>query len=183
MKKFITSIIMALVLITLGGASLVSAAAPTDAEVVVAYQKANVIFDWYTKNPLPTDGRAKYEQGYMIYYNVNHPTIHTMADLRRETETAFTPGLTGKLIASTRLYKEVKGILYVAPANRGDNIMAGTTTFKVLRTSNPDSITLQAITPIYSDHTHKIFVKNEVRDFTYVNTISGWRFADFQNVK
>ena len=184
MKKYLLSLIMAVVVLALGSATTF-AASPTDKEVISAYHAANQIFDWYGKNPLPTNGKSKYEQGYMIYYNVDSPIIHSFADLRRETEMQFTPAFTSLLISNTRIYKNVNGILYVAPANRGDNIFAGNTTFRVLRdATKPDVITLQTSTAIYESpsHTGKI-TKYDVKTFPYVNTPNGWRFSDFQSVK
>ena len=52
--------------------------APTDQEVIQAFQEANTVYEWFEHHPLETDGKEKKDTGYMIYYTVadkNYPTM------------------------------------------------------------------------------------------------------------
>lgn len=182
MKKLLLSI-MALLVLLCGATAF--AAAPTDSEIIDAYYKADKVYAWFTRHCLPTNGVRKQEHLYMIYYNVNYPGIRTMADLRRECNKVFTPQMTNNLIATSRTYKEFGGGLYVAAADRGDNILIGETRFEVNRnTANPDyCIILKTISEKFSDHTHKTLVGYQTLEFSYVHTPDGWRFDTFHDVK
>ena len=120
----------------------------------------------------------------MIYYNVNYPGIRTMADLRRTLNTVFTPELSNMLIGSSKAYKEFNNILYVAPADRGNNIFAGDTSFSVTRPA-ADKIVMQAKTEIFDSPNPAIrkIAKYNIKDFTYVKTADGWRFSTFSSIK
>ena len=171
-------------LLAICATALASAENPTNTEVMEAYKQASTIYNWFNLNSLPTAGRMKKEAGYMIYYNVSDPKIRTMASLRGTMNTVFTPELTNKILGSSRTYREFGGALYVAPASRGQNIYAGKTTYKVVH-ENADYIKIQASTEIYEDPTAKTpkVIKFETKDFAYIKTPAGWRFATFTSVK
>ncbi len=165
----------------MAGSCLASPAAPTDEEVKAAYDKALVVYNWFDHNTLPTDGTSKKEAGYMIYYNVNYPGIKTMGQLRQAMYTVFTPELSSMLLSTSRAYREFDNVLYVAPASRGHNILAGNTTFTITRPS-VDKINLQAKTEMYNNPLDKKVSSYRTKDFLYVNTASGWRFATFSSI-
>ena len=166
------------------GTVFASPEAPTDEEVKVAYDNAVKYYNWFDHHSLPTNGASKKAFGFMIYYNVDYPGIKTMADLRRTLNTVFTPEMANMMIGSSKNYREFNGILYVAPADRGNNIFAGNTTFSINRQA-PDKIVLTAKTEMYDNPNHakgKI-ASYTTKDFLYAKTANGWRFATFSSVK
>ncbi len=181
MKKILRALLATLVLVTVSAVALASPENPTDDEVMAAYNKALPIFEWFDIKPLPTDGAYKKELGYMIYYNVSDPKITSMGALQSAMNSVFTPTLTGSLIGSRSMYREFDGRLYVAPAGRKVNKFAGDTTYKVV-SRTAEKIVLQASTEIFGSD-HKTIVKTQTKDFSYMKTPVGWRFATFEAVK
>ena len=181
MKNVFKALILTLVLLTVSGIVFASPENPTDSEVLAAYNKALPVFEWFDIKPLPTNGEEKKELGFMIYYNVTDPKITTMDSLRSAMYSVFTPTLTNMLLSNRNMYREFNSQLYVAPAGRKVNKLAGNTTYKVIERT-PDKIVLQSTTEIY-DSSHKVIEKYQTKDFNYIKTVSGWRFATFEAVK
>lgn len=181
MKKIFKAFILALALVTVSAVAFASPENPTDSEVLAAYEKAVVVYDWFDIKPLPTNGEMKKEQGFMIYYNVTDPKIKTMGALRSAMDGVFTPNLTNMILGRRNMYREFNGLLYVAPAGRGVNQFAGNTTFKVV-SRTADKIVLQSTTEIFGSD-HKTIAKYQTKDFDYVKSLSGWRFNTFAAVK
>lgn len=184
LKKILRGFMMILALFALCSTVFASAESPTDEEVIAAYNNANKVYNWFGLVPLPTDGRQKKETGYMIYYNVNYPNIRTMSDLRREMNAVFTSDLTNSILGNSRTYREFGGGLYVAPSGLRANVFAGQSSFSVNRL-NADSINLQVTTEILENPLKNKMdvVRYETKDFSYVNTPIGWRFATFTRVR
>ena len=184
MKKFLRVFVTVLALFALCGNVFASPSDPTEQEALDAWQQAYKVFNLFDMHPLPTDGRGKKQVGYMIYYNVSDPNIKTMSALRSKMNTVFTSELTNRILTTSRTYIDNGGYLYVAPAGRGTNIYAGKTTFKVIKEA-PDKMTIQTITEILEDPRHNKMnvIKYDTKDFTYVKTLSGWRFANFTRIK
>jgi len=184
LKKILNRLVMVFALLTICATAIASAASPTDEEVVAAYNNANKVYNWFSLAPLPTNGRLKKEAGYMIYYNVDYPNIRTMSDLRREMNAVFTSDLTSKILGSSRIYKEFNGGLYVAPCDFRPNAFAGQSSFKIQRLTD-DNIDLQITTEILEDpqKNKMAVVKYETKNFSYVKTLIGWRFATFERIK
>jgi len=184
MKLFKKIMLIGCALLLLTGNVFASPEAPTDEEVTAAYHNASKYYDWFDHHTLPTDGTARKAYGFMIYYNVNYPGIRTMNDLRNALNTVFTSELSNMLIGSSKTYKEFNNALYVAPAGRGNNIFAGNTSFSIARPAE-DKIILTAKTEIYdnADHAKGKIINYNSKDFTYVKTINGWRFATFSSIK
>ena len=184
MKKFLRGFMMILALVALCSTAFASAESPTDDEVIAAYTNANKVYNWFGIAPLPTNGRQKKEIGFMIYYNVNFPNIRTMSDLRREMNAVFISDLTNKILAESRTYRDFDGGLYVAPSGLRANVFAGQSSFTVNRLT-ADSINLQVTTEILENPPKNKMdvVRYETKDFSYVNTPIGWRFATFTRVR
>lgn len=62
---------------------------PTNEEVMTALTRATTVFEWFEHNPLPTDGKERFDSGYMLYYSVSDPTIHNMLDLKAPSMTSL----------------------------------------------------------------------------------------------
>ena len=82
MKKIRTLMLTALALIMGAMTAFASPENPTNEEVMTALTRATTVFEWFEHNPLPTDGKERFDSGYMLYYSVSDPTIHNMLDLK-----------------------------------------------------------------------------------------------------
>ena len=181
MKKIFKALFMTLAFVTICAVVFASPENPTDGEVLAAYNKALPVFEYFDIKPLPTNGEMKKELGFMIYYNVTDPKIKSMGALRSVMDGVFTPALSNMILTSRNMYREFNGTLYVAPAGRKVNKFAGNTTFKVTQRT-ADKIILQTSTEIFGKDL-KTVVKYQTKDFNYVKTASGWRFATFEAIK
>ena len=76
MKKIRTLMLTALALIMGAMTAFASPENPTNEEVMTALTRATTVFEWFEHNPLPTDGKERFDSGYMLYYSVSDPTIH-----------------------------------------------------------------------------------------------------------
>lgn len=184
MKKILKSLIMVFVLVTMCTTAMAAETTPKEADVISAYTNASKVYNWFTLTTLPTDGRLKKSAGYMVYYNVNYPNIRTMLDLRREMNSVFTSDLTNQILATSRNYKEFDGGLYVSPCKFKTNALAGQSTFKLIPLT-ADTLNLQITTEILEDplHNKNNVVRYETKNFSYVNTLVGWRFSSFERIK
>ena len=102
MKIFRSFFLAVCLVLSAAGAAFASPSAPTDQEVITAFQNAVTVFEWFEHQPLPTDGNDKKDSGYMIYYSVSDTNIRTMAQLKRNASlfqflrrgrSPFVPGL------------------------------------------------------------------------------------------
>ena len=118
MKKIRTLMLTALALIMGAMTAFASPENPTNEEVMTALTRATTVFEWFEHNPLPTDGKERFDSGYMLYYSVSDPTIHNMLDLKAAVHDIFTDSLASFIIsAGTRLLGEqftVRGVRHVA---------------------------------------------------------------------
>lgn len=80
--------------------------APTDQEVIQAFQQANTVYEWFDHHPLKTDGKNKQDTGYMIYYTVADKQFPTMMALKSKVHEVFTDALASFIISDSRLYRE-----------------------------------------------------------------------------
>ncbi|MEG0831579.1 MAG: hypothetical protein RSE47_01450 [Acidaminococcaceae bacterium] len=186
MKKLFTVLLALVALVSLWQAprtAQAAEAAPTDEQVLAAYQEATTVHNWFFGTSLPTNGKDKKEYGYLIYYNVDYPSIKLSVDLQRETQKVFTVEFANALIGKSLRYKDFDGWLYVCPINIAKSKRIGEATYQVERLA-PDKIVLhvttQLINPKSKDH---VVVGSKTTDFSYVNTIAGWRFATFSTIR
>ncbi|MFR9126768.1 MAG: hypothetical protein ACLVLA_03490 [Acidaminococcus intestini] len=56
--------------------------------------------------PLPTDGKERFDSGYMLYYSVSDPTIHNMLDLKAAVHDIFTDSLASFIISGNKMYRQ-----------------------------------------------------------------------------
>lgn len=182
MKKIRTLMLTALALIMGAMTAFASPENPTNEEVMTALTRATTVFEWFEHNPLPTDGKERFDSGYMLYYSVSDPTIHNMLDLKAAVHDIFTDSLASFIISGNKMYRQADNKLFVAPAAKKANPLKGTPTYSLSRPSS-DRIVVTAKTPVYADKEHKTFVKTESVDFPYVKTAKGWRFSYFESLK
>ena len=113
--------------------------APTDQEVIQAFQEANTVYEWFEHHPLKTDGKGEKDTGYMIYYTVADKNYPNMMALKARVNECFTEALAGFIISDSRMYREFDGKLYVAPSAKARDLRKGTSTINILRESpHPD---------------------------------------------
>lgn len=184
MKIFRSFFLAVCLVLSAAGAAFASPSAPTDQEVITAFQNAVTVFEWFEHQPLPTDGNDKKDSGYMIYYSVSDPNIRTMAQLKAKVHENFTDALSSFIISGSRFYREFDGKLYVAPNGKPLDPHKGTTTFNIVR-KGADRIELQASTPIMQDPEHgkTNVVRVQKVTFPYVKTEKGWRFSYFESLE
>ncbi len=71
MKKIRTLMLTALALIMGAMTAFASPENPTNEEVMTALTRATTVFEWFEHNPLPTDGKERFDSGYMLYYSAS----------------------------------------------------------------------------------------------------------------
>lgn len=182
MKKFRTLMLMALALLMGAMTAFASPENPTNEEVMTALSRATTVFEWLEHDPLPTDGKERFDSGYMLYYSVSDPTIHNMLELKAAVHDIFTDSLASFIISGNKMYRQSDNKLFVAPAAKKADPLRGTPTYSLSRPSS-DRIVVTAKTPVYADKAHKTLVKTESVDFPYVKTAKGWRFSYFESLK
>ncbi len=158
--------------------------APTDQEIIQAFQQANTVYEWFDHHPLQTDGKNKQDTGYMIYYTVADKQFPTMMALKSKVHEVFTDALASFIISDSRLYREFDGKLYVAPGARPQDPKKGTSSIDIKRVS-PTEIDLNVSTPIMEDPVHgkTNVVETRKATFPYVKTAKGWRFSYFESLE
>lgn len=185
LKKILTMFLMLLVAFSFMAVPQKASAAeaPTDEQVIAAYHEANKVYDWFYGTSLPTNGRAKKELGYTVYYNVEYPNIRVAVDLLRETQKVFTVEFSNALIGESRRYKTFDNFLFVCPINIAKSKRIGESTYSVERI-NADKIILHITTELVNPKlAERPVVGSKVTDFEYVNTPMGWRFATFSVIR
>jgi hypothetical protein len=182
MKKFRSILLAAFMVITAACTAFASPEAPTDTEVMAAFKHATTVFEWFEHDPLPTDGKERFDSGYMMYYSVSDPKINTMLALKQEVHNVFTDSLSSFIISGNKMYRQTNEKLFVAPAAKKADPLKGTSTFTISRPS-AEKIVVTAQTPIYTAKDHKTLARTQVTEFPYVKTAKGWRFSYFESLK
>lgn len=113
MKKIRTLMLTALALIMGAMTAFASPENPTNEEVMTALTRATTVFEWFEHNPLPTDGKERFDSGYMLYYSVSDPTIHNMLDLKAAVHDIFTDSLASFIISGNKMYRQEIGRAHV----------------------------------------------------------------------
>ncbi len=116
MKLVRSLLLTGLMVLTAALTAFASPEAPTDQEVIQAFQQANTVYEWFEHHPLRTDGKGERDTGYMIYYTVADKAYPNMMALKAKVNEHFTEALASFIISDSRMYREFDGKLYVAPA-------------------------------------------------------------------
>jgi hypothetical protein len=182
MNKFRSLLLSAFMVLTAACTAFASPDAPTDAEVMAAFKHATTVYEWFEHDPLPTDGKQRFDSGYMIYYSVSDPHINTMLALKHEVHSVFTDALATFIISGNKMYRQSENQLYVAPSAKKADPKKGAASFTISRPSK-DKVVVTANVPIYTDKTHTKLVKTQTIEFPYVKTAKGWRFAYYESLK
>ncbi len=158
-------------------------APPTDEEVLAAYHKAAEAWSWFDLETLPCDPADRVEQDGAVFYRVDYPGLHTLADLRGYLKGLFSDELVDALLPPDgQQYVEVDGVLYVQSGGRGADLTRGGESVQVMR-----------------DEAGAIWVQVEVeeldpeQDFAVVGTVrcrfpyqkvgEKWIFTEFSSVR
>lgn len=164
-------------------------AVPTEAEVTAAYEKAREAYNWFDMTTLPTSSEGGIDEDYMTYYPVEYTGITTMAELEAYLKTIFADEVVSQLMTINEgeqyaHYKDIDGVLYALPADRGGDIFKGEETYEVI-VNGGDEIDYRVSVEVYDDPATMNVVDTEVYDFMYTDpTQSGeWRFANFESVR
>ena len=116
MKILRSLLLTAILAVSAAFTAFASPEAPTDQEVIQAFQEANTVYEWFEHHPLKTDGKGEKDTGYMIYYTVADKNYPNMMALKTRVNECFTEALAGFIISDSRMYREFDGKLYVAPS-------------------------------------------------------------------
>ncbi|MCF0139147.1 MAG: hypothetical protein HUJ81_03465 [Acidaminococcus fermentans] len=184
MKILRSLLLTAILAVSAAFTAFASPEAPTDQEVIQAFQEANTVYEWFEHHPLKTDGKEEKDTGYMIYYTVADKNYPNMMALKTRVNECFTEALAGFIISDSRMYREFDGKLYVAPSAKALDPRKGTSTINIVRES-PTRINLEVSTPIMEDPVHGKTNVVETRKtiFPYVKTLKGWRFSYFESLE
>ena len=81
MKILRSLLLTAILAVSAAFTAFASPEAPTDQEVIQAFQEANTVYEWFEHHPLKTD-RKREKTPYMIYYTVADKNYPNMMALR-----------------------------------------------------------------------------------------------------
>lgn len=181
MKLFRSFAVAAALVLAIAGTALTSPENPTTDEVLSAYQNAVKVYEWFEHDPLPTQGRERFDSGYMMYYLVSDSQIKTMMDLKQRVRDTFTDSLASFIMSENKMYRQNDKQLFVAPMAKKKNPKRGVPTLTVKKISD-DKYIVTAQTPVYTDAAKTTLEKTETVEFPYVRTAKGWRFAYFESL-
>ena len=178
MKLVRSLLLTGLMVLTVALTAFASPEAPTDQEVIQAFQQANTVYEWFEHHPLHTDGKGERDTGYMIYYTVADKNYPNMMALKAKVNEHFTEALASFIISDSRMENGVK-----IPCE-GQLFYKGTSTINIVRVS-PTKINLEVSTPIMEDPAHgkTNVVKTYKVTFPYVKALKGWRFSYFESLE
>ena len=158
--------------------------APTQDEIVDAYDTAAKAYDWFDLTTMPLDNADTKKVGEDVYNRVNQPGITSMAQLKEYLDTLFTPELTESLLAESQdHYRDIDGVLYARSADRGTDIyLQGKRVTAAQRDDAHWDVTVTFYAG-YRDNSAsgalQVTIGYSQTVLDYEKTDAGWRFATF----
>jgi len=188
MKKML-SILIAFILVSLLGAcsasksdsttatsaTATSAAVPTNAQIIAAYNKATKIYFYFDVNSLDVNSNVTVKDAGKTYYKVK--AYSTLAQLKAYMETVLSDNLVNNLINKTDVYREFNGVLYSVDGARGEDITLGKETVSVTQSSNSIFTVTVKVEKLGDDH--QTVTGYETFKDIYSNINGKWAFTGF----
>ena len=165
-------------------ASLVeSAARPLlEAEILSAYERAQLIYGWFELAPLPTADESAILDG-ELYHRVEMDGVEELEDLRTYLRSVFSQELTDRLLEGegTRVwYRDIDGALYAAGTGRERD--AGKGQARVETEQMEESAYSVNVLVDLLDGDGETVVGLESWSFPYAFEEDRWVFTDFRLV-
>ena len=160
-------------------------------DVLVAYDEAARLYDWFDLAPMPVDESDSVREDETTYFRVRDDGIASTEDLRSRLEEVFTPELAEEIFNKGQ-YRDFDGRLYAVLGGRGTNIYFLDKTVQAERLSEDRwEVTLT----FWADFEDSHMVPEPGTDFStsypiatagystttiyYEQTPDGWRFTSF----
>lgn len=177
---------------------------PREADMLNLYAAAAQVYDWFDLGTLPLDRTDSRTEGDAVYYRVDcrdfpMPTlavqkatdsylpyraavsIASLADLRAQAETYFSPALVDALFAlSPDHYRDFDGVLYAQDGARGENLYLLDKTVEVNQAEEDRWIvTLTFWADSWEWERPDVTIGYSQTTLAYEKTEDGWRFTSF----
>ena len=151
----------------------------TEEDVLAAYERAEMVYAWFTGDTLPTGEESITLDG-KIYRRVEYPGIENMEDLRTYLRGSFSQEVTDRLLATggdQPLYRDIDGALYAAPTGRSSENTRGEVQLRVEQTG--ETAYVVNVTVDLLDTAGNV-VGVECGSIPYELEGGRWVFTDFQ---
>ena len=151
----------------------------TEEDVLAAYERAEMVYAWFTGDTLPTGEESITLDG-KIYRRVEYPGIDNMEDLRTYLRGSFSQEVTDRLLATggdQPLYQDIDGALYAAPTGRSSENTRGEVQLRVEQTG--ETAYVVNVTVDLLDTAGNV-VGVECGSIPYELEGGRWVFTDFQ---
>lgn len=152
----------------------------SEAEILTAYEHAQLVYGWFDLAPLPTAEKTILLEG-QVYTQVAMDNIADLEDLRTYLRSVFSRELTDTLLdgKTARIqYRDVNGALYTAGSARSPDAEKGGARIEVERLDD-DSYSVNVIVDLL-DESRENIVGLESWSFPYVFEGDRWVFTDFR---
>ena len=151
----------------------------TEEDVLAAYERAEMVYAWFTGDTLPTGEESITLDG-KIYRRVEYPGIENMEDLRTYLRGSFSQELTDRLLENgggQPPYRDVEGVLYAGPVGRDQSGDRGELRMQVEQTG--DTAYVINVTADLVDSVGNV-VGVECGTIPYERAEDRWVFTDFR---
>lgn len=151
----------------------------TEDEVLAAYERAVDIYSWFDLAQLPSAEESTTVDG-VSYRKVDYPGITDMEDLNAYLRGSFSEEVAARLMATggeRPLYREIDGVLYVAPSGRSRDADKGEIRMQVEQVSETAYEVNVAVDLLAEDRETVTGV--ECWSFPYEFVGDRWVFTDF----
>lgn len=154
----------------------------TDEEILSAYGRAVSAYKWFDLSTMPCGAGTRTVDGY-AYQRVTYDGISSMEELRTYLLGLFSEEIVEKLLPEDQQpahYRDIDGVLYALPADRGTDIHKGAATASVVQNGD-DAYSVNVTVETLGDDLTTV-TGIELCSFPYEKVDGRWVFTDFQLV-